>query len=282
MTQKKVVGLLVVYYEDYFANAVTQFESLLTKLSDDYLLIIISNNTILSSSNCSDRRLRLEGNNALREFSAWDKGLAYCRDHQLLADDGLLVLANDTFCHHNHFGPITRRAFTSAFHDLLRKSNEPIIAGEVHSFGRDFQILGKPASSWVSTYLFGMTAELFRRLEHLTPEMDMDSFFTGRNEDDFISGPISKHLAQHIQSWLFSPERKNSWYKAGHLNHSNRNSYIGKAKSILCEKVLSAETISIGGRICSVFSNPIVRKARKLEKFSPEFSKIINKLREKI
>lgn len=279
MTRKKVVGLLVVYYEDYFTSAVTRFESLLTQLSNDYLLILISNNSVLNSSSCSDHRLRLEGDNALREFSAWDKGLAYCRDHQLLADDGLLVLANDTFCHHNHFGLITRRAFTSAFRDLLRKSNEPIIAGEVHSFGHDFQILGKSSSSWVSTYLFGMTAELFRRLGRLTPETDMDSFFTGQSEDDFISGPISKHLAKHIQSWLFSPERKNSWYRAGHLNYSNRNSYIGKAKSILCEKFLSAEVISIGGHIRSVFSNPIVRKARKLEKLLPEFWKKIIKLR---
>lgn len=273
MTRKKVVGLLVVYYEDYLTSAVTQFESLLAKLSEDYLLIIISNNTTLSSSSYSDRILRLEGDNALREFSAWDKGLAYCRSHQLLADDGLLVLANDTFCHHNHFGFITRRAFTSAFRGLMRKPNEPIIAGEIHTFGSDFHILGKPSSSWVSTYLFGMTAELVRRLDHFTPETDMDSFFTGQSEDDFIGGPISKTLAEHIQRWLFSPEQKNSWYKASHFDHSNRNSYVGKAKSILCEKFLSAEVNSVGGQMYSIFSNPIVRKARKIEKFVPAFLK---------
>lgn len=273
MNRKKVVGLLVVYYEDYFTSAVTRFESLLAKLSDDYLLIIISNNTTLSSSNCSDHSLWLEGDNSLREFSAWDKGLVYCRDHQLLADNGLLVLANDTFCHHNHFGLVTRRIFTSAFRALLRKPSEPIIAGEVHSFGHNFQILGKSSSSWVSTYLFGMTTELFRRLGRLTPESGLDSFFTGQSEHDFIGGPISKHLAEHIQRWLFSPEQKNSWYRAGHLNQSNRNSYIGKAKSILCEKFLSAEVNAVGGQIRSIFSNPIVRKARKLEKLVPAFWK---------
>lgn len=275
MTRKKVVGLLVVYYEDYFANAVTRFESLLARLSDDYLLIIISNNARLNPSNGSDNRLHLDGDNALREFSAWDKGLAYCRDHKLLADNGLLVLANDTFCHHNLFGPITRRAFTSAFRDLLRKPNEPIMAGEVHSFGRDFQILGKSAPSWVSTYIFGMTTELSRRLDHLTPDTDLDLLFTGQSEEDFISGPISKPLAQHIQRWLFSPEQKNSWYMAGRLDQSNRSSYIGKAKSILCEKFLSANVLSVGGHICSIFSSPVVRKARKLEKLLLEFMKRI-------
>lgn len=279
MTRKKVVGLLVVYYEGYFANAVARFESLLSRLSDDYLLIIISNNTSLDSSGCPNHRLHLEGDNALREFSAWDKGLTYCRNHRLLADDGLLILANDTFCHHSPFGPITRRAFTSAFRGLLRKPNEPIMAGEVHSFGHDFQILGKSSSSWVSTYLFGMTAELLRRLERVTPDTDLDSFFTGQSEEDFISGPISKNLAQHIQRWLFSPEQKNSWYKAGHLDQSNRSSYIGKAKSILCEKFLSAKVLSVGGHICSIFSNPIVRKARKLKKFLPEFMKKIIRIR---
>lgn len=270
----RVVGLLLLYYQPYADASIRQFISILNAVSSDNLLIIVDNNGLVLPPITHPNIHRVSGDNFLREFSGWQAGLHYCQQHRLLPSNGILVLANDTFCHHNKFGPITRMAFVKAFKRLLKNADGLAMAGEIQSSTSPYSIADKPFSEWVSTYLYAVTAPLIEKVEQLVPPIDLDLFFTHQAEPDkFLKGPLNPNLKRHITAWLFGLGSSARWYGSKPLSTSNMQQFIGKSKSILCEMYLSAAVTGLGADLVSVFNSRFLRQARKLERLLPQYRK---------
>lgn len=267
MKQTRVIGIIVVYYAAYLDSALNEFSNLLERLSDDSMMIVVSTNEKLKITNKPRNSIFIYGNNSLREFSGWESGLAYCRINGLVEGSRLVVFANDTFCHHNKYGLLTRLRFVSVFKRASRNAEFPILAGEIHGFGHQFTICGVTSSVWVCTYLFALTGELIKRMEGILPKDNLTSVTFGHTQESFISGNLSSNLASHICSWLLG-DGPTKWYGKKNITPENRDSLVGKAKSILCEKYLTAGALAAGATIISVFRNPLYRQLRRLESLS--------------
>lgn len=264
MESKSLIGILVVYYEDYLDAALEEFSSILSRISKDNVVVVVSTNEDLRLGKMPENFTFIYGNNSLREFSGWESGLVYCRNKGLINSNSLVVFANDTFCHHNKFGFLTRLRFVSAFKKTARKAEAPILVGEIHELGHLFSIGDVKSGFWVCTYLFALTGSLIMRMGSLIPEDNLASIRFGYTQENFITGEVSSNLASHICRWLLG-EGPTTWYGKEKLTSENRESLIGKAKSILCEKYLTARALATGATVISVFSNPLYRQLRRLE-----------------
>jgi hypothetical protein len=114
-----VIGLLLIYYEHYAVKSIKRFISVLNSVSKDNVLIVIQNNRFDLPQISHPNFHVIAGDNSLREFSGWQAGIQFCNEHKLMPQDGILIVANDTFCHHNKFGPFTRLVFMHNFRRLL-------------------------------------------------------------------------------------------------------------------------------------------------------------------
>ena len=270
----QVVGVLLLYYQPFAAEATKRFVALLQSISTNYLLVIVENQQLQLNRNDFPDAHVIAGDNTLHEFSGWQTGLEYCRQRKLIPQSGILVFANDTFCHHNKFGPITTWCFSQTFRKLLKNPEEMTLAGEVHPTGGTFSIDGKHFSQWVSTYLFAMTVNLSEKFESLVMSKNMDRFFTGKaNPDSFLIGPLNEALKRHLVNYLFGLHRSAKWYAAAELNNDNLARFVSKTKSILCEMHLSAVTTGLGGKLTPVFGSHFTQQARRLERLLPRYRK---------
>ena len=269
MTRRKasVVGILLVYYPEYFDGSVTRFWRLLRKIHNDAALVVVCNGSFAPQTPPTTSAIVLRGDNALREFSGWKVGINHCRNSAAIEADALFVLANDTFCHHNKFGPVTELAFVSAFRHMLAHPNQLAIGGELHGGTTEMRILDKPFRTWVSTYLVAITSPLLSAIDDLAVPCDMNLFFErGNAPQPFLTGPLNSALRTHVENWLFNSAGKSKWYGAGPLTAASRSHFMGKATSILLEMNLAASCAQKGGVFVSVFGNPFIRQIRRLER----------------
>lgn len=266
------MGILLLYYQPFSAEATRRFADLLRSVDKDSVLVIVENQKIERSDTTMLNTHVIAGNNTLHEFSGWQVGLDYCKRHDLIPHSGILVFANDTFCHHNKFGPISEWAFVHSFKLLLKDSRKLSLTGEVHPCGSVFSIDGQNFSQWVSTYLFAMTVSLSEKVQPLTTPLNLEQFFTHQvSLDGFLTGPLNDNLKRHLVNYLFGVRGSAKWYAAAPLSVDNMPRFVSKAKSILCEMHLSATTLSFGGELASVFKSRFIRQARRLERLLPRY-----------
>ncbi len=258
-----IVGILVVYSESYFLNAVEKFEKILSGVSSDRIIVVVSNNPNLT--------LEREGfefthwNNDLSEFGAWQHGINYWKSkNNSESKVCAFVFANDTFCHHRNFGVLEMAIF--------RNSIKKIADGDAHAIGdvnksvNKYKIEGFEINYWISTYLFALSFEVLNRLNWaVVPEKKLIrgyvNFYPGSKS--IFGDKIDANLKLHIENWLFRKGRIDAWYKADTLNDDNADMFARKATSIICEKWLSVNILRAGFDIVPVF-NGFMAKFRKL------------------
>ena len=264
-------GILLTYYEPYVDHALARFKALLQSLPGRHDVLVVHNGPGGAALSQRVGLQVIDGDNSLREFSGWDVGLEHCRRNGLLEQSDAVVFANDTFCHHNKFGPVTQFAFRQALRRLLRAPAAPVLTGEVHALGKPYQIDGLICDRWVATYLFGISSGLLQRLGRLTPETSIADFYRPKpghcSDDDLLefSDLVSPNLALHVERWLMG-DGITRWQGSSSIDGARTLATVqGKANSVLCEKHLTSRAIALGGTLTNVFSSPVMRQARRLE-----------------
>lgn len=269
-----ITGILLTYYPSYFDEAVSRFRAYLEGFPGTRSLVIVHNGPERQPREITDAVL-IPGNNACREFSGWETGLAYCRSAGILDISDFVVFANDTFCHHNKFGPISRTAFRRSFQAAMAIRDEPVMVGETFSLGLPFSISGLTSDEWVATYLFGMNRCLLDRISALTPDCSLNNFYLQEDGRLRFSDLVSCNLARHIEHWL-SPDNKTHWRGLADDHDWDLRELQGKANAILCEKYLAAHVCECGGTLLNVFNSPRVRFLRKLEAIGPRLDALLH------
>ncbi len=258
------VGILLAYYDRHIPGAVREFQALMADVSAGSPVIVVFNGA-QQPEGLPPHLIVVRGDNSLREFSGWQAGLARARELGLIAPATLLVLANDTFCHHRPFGPVSRLVFAHAFRRMLYQRRSRLYAGETFRLGAPCSLAGKPVEQWVSTYLFAMSGPLVSALDSLLPPFDLQTCFAPESEPDrFLTGPVSDDLRRHIEGWLFGKSRA-AWYGARELTAETRQGLVGKCKSILCEVHLAAAAREQGATLVPVAGPRLMGLARRLD-----------------
>lgn len=262
--ERPVLGILVVYYDKYFESAIQSFTQFIRKNSRRSQIIVVDNAA-------DNRRHRLppgvdlyvEGDNRLREFSGWNAGLraASRSGHSLV--DSLVVCANDTFCHHNRFGPITANAFSNAMSRSLVAQTPSTLWGERYGLGLSFSVDGLQGHHWVSTHLFGLPIAYWHQNTQLVPER-LIAFEPGSFEHLFDHWQASSNLREHVLRWLGQAgDVTTRWYGAASVRDSQ--SLLIKTACILAEKYVAAQSEAVPALIEDVFAHPVLRMLRKFE-----------------
>ena len=262
--RRRVRAFLLVYYEQYRANAEREFRLFLDDLGTEYTLTIINNNLKLATSFPHD----IVGDNRNREFTGWDNGIS---DLGVIKADEFFLFANDTFCAHRPWHKNYQGRFKAAFRNAILR-DEASITGEIDAVWSPFSIAGKRTDQWVSTYLFGLTGQALLDLGSRLSlsEEALQSMVHSISGTTINWGPqIDDSLRQHLQRWMFPDDGNAGWYNSG---QGDDQSNLGKLRCILNEKYISAAVKDNGGKLVGLPANSVrmfvSEAAKKVIKFA--------------
>jgi hypothetical protein len=270
---RPVLGVYLAYYEKYAEAGAGMFKQFLMRLDRNAELIVVCNGDVFCQLRDFPAHV-INGNNVLREFSGWESGLDFARAIGLDLDSHLLVFANDTFCHHNNFGPISQFAFRNAFRRLINRPESDGLVGEKWQFNGEYEVDGVKADRWVATYLFALSGSTLKKIGSMSPQLPMKRFYAGNSEQIQFSALLSQNLADHILAWLAGGSSA-SWKNHANANVSSIEYVKGKINSIICEKALSAKVASAGDELIDVFESRWLQEFRRVETLFNRIAKTV-------
>ncbi len=191
---------------------------------------------------------RISGDNRQREFTGWDRGLAWLAATGALARAQVLVLANDTL--HRSYGARWLEDFTQARVEAALAAGA--LLGWIDAYPRPVELFGLRLERWVRTSLLFARAETLARLRPLALPAADSELFSGDPSDPFrVPSPLSDRYRDYLRAWITgdgsrTPEFPFTWHSAAPLTAGNLALMQGKIRSILCEHHLSARATAAG------------------------------------
>ena len=239
-------GILLIYYDDYTWRAIEKFIQIVEQLAENIEVVVVNNAQPGFWEAERAKCVEIGGDNRVREFTGWDRGIQYIAAHRAIREEDFFVFANDTFCFHREWHASSARRFIRAVAGLQARGGEGM-CGEVNGFGKGFQLLGMDADRWISTYLFGATGSYIInsgcRLS--LGERELSSLVRGIVDDRILWGEaVDRNLQEHLQAWLFPPPDDSGWHGA---KGKDNEAKLQKLRAILNEKYLSAACRKRGG-----------------------------------
>ncbi|MDT7838928.1 hypothetical protein [Aquabacterium sp. OR-4] len=262
----QLLVILLVYHPAYSRTALLRLQRLVQAVAPQAPWLVVSNNPHWRAEHDLPMTL-LPGDNRLREFSGWQRGLDHARQHGLLDGRSLVLFANDSFCVHNRFGGFTASAFERGLREALARQDTDALIGEAYGLGRPFRLDGLTAERWVSTHLFGMGTALLQRLGSLCPQGVPQRYLAAAATPQGLPGLtplVGAELAAHIGQWLDGSGRQR-WPGRPRGAALTPAQWRAKAGSILLEKSLAVRAVHAGGHIVDVLDRPGSRWLRRAE-----------------
>jgi hypothetical protein len=183
----------------------------------------------------------ISGDNRAREFSGWDRGLAWLESAHRLRGDDLILVGNDTL--HRSYGRAWLDGFSPA-HD------GDGLAGWLDAYPREVRLFGLPLDRWVRTNLFTARVRTLDRLRPLRLWFSDEQLFHGATARFCEPSPLDARYRRYLATWLWGepgePEFVERWHSAAPLSAENAPAFRAKIRSILCEHHLSARARSLG------------------------------------
>lgn len=195
-------------------------------------ILVLNNEALAAVADANAPRWeRVNGSNALGEFSGWQEGLAW-RNSAHKAPAGV-IFVNDSVVTHRHFTSARRRALVASIETAPRAA----LVGFRDQVGGTLAVAGLEVRSWASTYCFALTSEALGRLGgHLyEPDVVRQCVPSGLDEASFFAD-LSPDMNSHLRHWLFD----GGWYGGARLTVENAERMTHKARCIIAEKLLSA------------------------------------------
>jgi len=196
----------------------------------------------------------LAGDNCNREFSGWDRGLAWLRAHREVASTDVVMLANDTF--HRSYGTEYLELFRPwAVGRALRRN---ALVGYMDAFPEPVSAFGRELRSWVRTSLLITTAgTLYALLPLQLGDVDAQVFSPTTGEFFRREAPLSERYQAYLSTWLFGEQAgvdgfRERWHSQAGLTEANSEAMRQKARCILAEHQLSARARALGVPVVDV------------------------------
>ena len=201
-----------------------------------------------------DGVVRIGGDNSQREFSGWDRGLAWL--DSTLAPQSMVILANDTLARPEKLGKLA--ALTAARAEEARRG---ALVGYVDAYPRPIELFGRRLRQWVDTSLVIASHATFSRLRPLAlPHADGEIFADDWRQLFREPSPLSENYRRYLRSWLLgesSDEPIDPWYAQAPLAADNHAFMRQKIRSVLCEHYLSARARELHISLVDVRAEPL-------------------------
>jgi hypothetical protein len=183
----------------------------------------------------------VSGDNTQREFSGWDRGLAWLDAAFAGSPDDLLLLGNDTL--HRSYGRAWLDGFVPA--RLASAVGQGGLLGWVDAYPGEFALFGRALQRWIRTNLVAGSRAVIDRLRPFALPFSDDETFTSDLAQFFRApSPLSDNYRRWLRTWLFGEpagaDFGDRWHSAAPLTSANAAAFRAKVRSILCEHHLGA------------------------------------------
>lgn len=199
---------------------------------------------------------RVHGDNTLREFSGWDRGIAWLETRYEPKPSSILVLANDTVVRADKHERV--REIPA---DRVAAASRGALVGWVDEYPRRAQLFGLELRQWIDTSL--VIAE-WRTLAALLPlaRPPVDEAFA----DDWRAifrepSPLSDNYRAYLKTYFFGDrgdgEFEHGWYAQEPLTERNFEAFKLKLRCVFCEHLLSARARARGIPLVDIRQKPL-------------------------
>jgi hypothetical protein len=199
---------------------------------------------------------RVSGDNTRREFSGWDRGLAWLENRYTPAPETIAVLANDTVVRADKHDRV--RDLPA---DRAAAASRGAMVGWIDEYPRMFELFGLSLRQWVDTSL--VLAE-WRTLASLLPlAQSLDDQVFGDDWRTFFRepSPLSENYRAYLQTYFFGqqldPAFQHGWYAQEPLTERNFEAFKVKLGCIFCEHLLSARARARGIPLVDIRPRPL-------------------------
>ena len=199
---------------------------------------------------------RISGDNTLREFSGWDRGLAWLDRSHAPAPDSVVVLANDTIVRPDKFERIR---------DLPTEcgamASQGALVGWIDEYPRPVRLFGTEFRQWVDTSLVLTTRRTLNALEPLTVLLRERIFDDDWRRIFVEPSPLSANYRSYLRTYFLGDcldkEFTHGWYAQTPVTPDNFEDLKIKLRCVFCEHLLSARARRLGIRMVDIRPQPL-------------------------
>jgi hypothetical protein len=219
---------------------------------------VVDNTLTRSSDVAIDHELdRVSGDNTLREFSGWDRGIAWLEQRYAPAMESIFVLANDTvvrFDKHDRVRDIPADRVAAASHGAL--------VGWIDEYPRAVELFGLPLRQWVDTSLLVAERRTLATLRPLSRPVADEVVFDHDWRRIFREpSPLSENYRAYLRTYFFGEridgEFEHAWYSQAPLTEDHFEAFKVKLRCIFCEHLLSARARAQGIPLIDIRPDPL-------------------------
>ena len=234
----RILTLLVRHGTDKFPDAIDDVAALFARQFPDaeWNLVVVDNKLPESHVEALTRsRTLIGGSNAMREFSAWESGLAYV-GHRLASYD-FVNLATEAF--RTLYVAYLDRFDTRMLRAVMGRC---AVVGHIDRYNDPVLLFGRQSQAWLRTsFVFLPPAEL-KMLGSLISGVEPAGIFSGNLEAPFLpDAPLSQNYRDYIVGWLTGEGTGQGveWHSRFMLSHETLPQFQGKVIAILSEHMFS-------------------------------------------
>jgi len=192
-----------------------------------------------------DGLTRLGGDNTLREFSGWDRGIAWLARRYAPAPDAIVVLANDTVVRadkHDRVRDLPADRATAA--------TEGALVGWIDEYPRPVTLFGLSLRQWVDTSLVFAAWGTLAALAPLARPIAGEALSGDWRRIFREPSPLSENYRAYLRTYFFGErldrEFEHGWYAQEPLSEHNVDAFARKLRCVFCEHLLSARARALG------------------------------------
>jgi len=234
----RVLTLLVRHGTDKFPGAIDEVAALFARQLPevDWDLIVIDNKLPEDYEQALGvRQVLIGGSNAMREFSAWQSGLAYAG--RRLSDYDFVNLTTEAF------GTLYTAYLDRFSRNMLRLiSRRGAAVGHIDYYNAPVRLFGRQSRAWLRTsFVFLPPAEL-KMLGSLISIAEPAGIFSGNPETPFLpDAPISENYQGYLLGWLTGDGTGQGveWHSRFTLSGDTLPHFQNKVVAILNEHLFS-------------------------------------------
>lgn len=187
---------------------------------------------------------RLGGDNRLREFSGWDRGMAWLERRYAPARESTFVLANDTVVRADKLDRV--RDIPA---DRAAAAARGALVGWIDEYPRAVELFGTHVRQWVDTSLLIASLGTLDALRPLARMPDDSDVFADDWRGFFREpSPLSRNYRDYLRTYFFGErldaEFEHAWYGQEPLTEANAEAFRTKLRSVFCEHLLGARARS--------------------------------------
>ena len=183
---------------------------------------------------------RLSGDNTLREFSGWDRGIAWLERRYAPVPESIVVLANDTVVREDK-----RDRVRDIPADRVEAASRGALVGWVDEYPRPVELFGLPLRQWVDTSLVLAEHRTLAALGPLArPFADGELFGDDWRRVFREPSPLSENYRAYLKTYFFGEridrEFEHAWYAQEPVTGGNFETFKDKLRCTFCEHLMSA------------------------------------------